>query len=117
MKGFDINESKLFENLENDFLTKIETKSEEYASKVKETFPYMDVDVIRTVYKKGAEFALMISSTQNLPIIFLSILQGMKGMSFITMKEILKKYKANFIFFMNDLYWNTSNVLIIKCNR
>ena len=58
MKGFDINESKVFENLENDFLTKIETKSEEYASKVKETFPYMDADVIRAVYKKGAEFAL-----------------------------------------------------------
>ena len=58
MKGFDINESNLFENLENDFLTKIETKSEEYASKVKETFPYMDVDVIRAVYKKRAEFAL-----------------------------------------------------------
>ena len=58
MKGFDINESKVFENLENDFLTKIETKSEEYASKVKETFPYMDSDVIRAVYKKGAEFTL-----------------------------------------------------------
>ena len=27
-------------------------------------------------------------------------------MSFITMKEVLKKYKVNFIFFMNDLYWN-----------
>lgn len=28
-----------------------------------------------------------------------------------------KKSKVNFIFFMNDLYWNTFNVLIIKCNR
>ena len=58
MKGFDINESKLFENLENDFLTKIETKSEEYASKVKETFPYMDADVIRDVYKKRSRICL-----------------------------------------------------------
>lgn len=58
MKGFDINESKVFENLENDFLVKVESKSEEYASKVEEMFPYMDNDVIRTAYKKGAEFAL-----------------------------------------------------------
>ena len=45
------------------------------------------------------------------------MLQGLKDMPFITMTEVLKKYKVNFIFFMNDLYWNTSNVLIIKCNR
>ena len=57
MKDFD-NKLKVFGNLENDFLAKIETKSEEYASKVKETFPYMDADVIRAVYKKGAEFTL-----------------------------------------------------------
>ena len=49
MKDFDNNKLKVFGNLENDFLTKIETKSEEYASKVKETFPYMDADVIRAV--------------------------------------------------------------------
>lgn len=58
MSSFNNSESKVFENLENDFLVKVESKSEEYASKVEEMFPYMDTDVIRTAYKKGAEFAL-----------------------------------------------------------
>ena len=45
------------------------------------------------------------------------MLQGLKDMPFITMTEVLKKYKVNFIFFMNDLYCYTFKVLIIKSNR
>ena len=58
MRSFKNNESKVFENLENDFLAKVESKSEEIASKIEEMFPYLDTDVIRTAYKKGAEFTL-----------------------------------------------------------
>ena len=57
MKDFD-NKLKVFGNIENDVSATIETQSEEYASKVKETLPYMDTDAIRIAYKKGAEFTL-----------------------------------------------------------